>query len=238
MELLVEKWQCFDYEEITSTNDVAAKIKLENPMQKIVITAERQTKGRGRRGRNWVSEYGNLFFSQLFRTDISLSHLAFITSLSVAQTIINLKPQGEVKLKWPNDVLINGKKVCGILIESQLNGDAIIGIGVNLISVLKTQELLYPITSLSEVGINISRKEFIKAYLSHFESNLKQCQNEGFAKICIRWQDNAYKLGQMIIINQEKGIFKGIDENGFLLLEQENKIVKFSVGDVTVTEKG
>ena len=239
MERFAEDWRWVDYEEVTSTNDLAMRTRLTSDKQKVVISAKRQTKGRGRRGRSWISEEGNLFFSQLFKTEILLSELTFISSVSIAKTILEISPKKTVQLKWPNDVLINGKKVCGILIEAQPEGGAILGIGVNISSFPKRETLNYQATSLREEKIDISREEFLRRYLKIFEKTVTQCKNFGFKQISQEWQSYAYKINEKIIIQSEKkqqeGVFKGIDEKGFLLLEQEGKICKISVGEVFPT---
>ena len=242
METFIENWQWIDYEEVASTNDLAMEMQLTSDKQKLVISAKCQTKGRGRRGRNWISEEGNLFFSQLFKTEILPSELAFVSSLSIAKTILEFNSKAQVQLKWPNDVLINGKKVCGILIEAQPDGAAILGIGVNISSFPKEETLNYRATSLKEEKIDTSREAFLCKYLQVFEKTIAQCKKVGFAHISREWQSYAYKMNEPIIVRGEKkqqeGIFKGIDEKGFLLLEQKGKIYKISVGEVFPTAAG
>ena len=233
----IGKWEWVDYPILGSTNDEAKLLSNDIENRRIVITAEIQTKGRGRLGRNWISQKGNLFMSQLFKPQIKISDLVFITSLCVAEAIVNFTPDLKVNIKWPNDILINGKKFCGILIESE-NDAVIIGIGVNLINSPTDHEVIYPVTNLNDEGCQLSRQKFIESYLRLFDYYIELYRNKGFEIIRQKWLQYAYKLNNQIGIknNREEkvGIYKGIDENGFLLLEQNNKIIKISVGDVFI----
>lgn len=233
----IRKWEWFDYPTLGSTNDEAKLVSLEIKDRHIVITAEEQTKGRGRIGRNWISKKGNLFMSQLFKPQIKISDLVFISSLSVAKTISKFAINLQVNIKWPNDILIKGKKFCGILIETE-NDAVIIGIGVNLLNSPSDSEVIYPVCNLHDEGYNISRQQFIDAYLQIFDDYMDLYNKLGFKPIRQQWLQYAYKLDQQIGIRNNKeekiGIYKGIDEEGLLLLEQNNKIIKISVGDVFI----
>ncbi len=231
----IQEWEWIDYDVLESTNDTAKSFVSELKDRNIVITAMTQTKGRGRLGRNWISVKGNLFMSQIFRFQMKISDLVFISSLSVAQTVVSLAPNLQINIKWPNDVLLNGKKFCGILIESE-NDAVVIGIGVNLINSPQDTEVIYPVTDLYKEGYNISRQQFLENYLQAFDNNMELYQQQGFAIIRQQWLQYAYNLQQKIGIRNSNteliGRYKGIDEKGFLLLEQDNKIIKISAGDV------
>jgi BirA family biotin operon repressor/biotin-[acetyl-CoA-carboxylase] ligase len=231
-------WQHFDYSSLSSTNDKALEYSRTQGRLPAVFTAEEQTQGRGRRGRQWISTKGNLFMSLLLKAEVSVSDFAFISSLALAQTINQFSPILHPKIKWPNDVLINDCKISGILIESAENDCVIIGIGVNLCSSPDNSEVIYPTANLKTLGVDIDRLTFLKAYLSHFNQALHQRLSIGFEPIRQNWLSFAWHLNDIIKIRQHdqeiSGIFKGIDEQGILLLKQGKEIKKIVVGDVFI----
>lgn len=235
-ERLLENWLWRDYQEIDSTNNLAKAQSLAFDGRPVVYTAVVQTAGRGRLGRSWISRPGNLFMSQLFCPRLPVSDLVFITSVSVAETITGLTSGLDIAIKWPNDVLIAGAKICGILIESADNETVVIGTGVNLVSAPPAGQLIYPAADLRSLGFDISREFFLAAYLRHFDANLELCRRQGFSAIRKTWLKYAYRLGKPVKINHGgrvlEGIFKGIDEQGFLLLKQDEKTIKITVGDL------
>ena len=226
-------WNIEKFDEVTSTNDVAIQ-KSVNNSDSCVIVAKTQTSGRGRRGNKWISQTGNLFFSQVFTSKIAVSYLAFVTSLSISETIKNFFPSADVAIKWPNDVLIDEKKVSGILIEVTENEAVVIGIGVNVVNNPDQDQTSYSTTNLLTMGA-INNDKFLKQYLINFDKNYAICQNS-FAQIREKWLKYAARLNQKIKIKYnnkyDEGIFKGIDEDGLLLLEQGNKQIKISVAEV------
>ena len=233
--MLSNSWLWLDIKEASSTNDLAKSHNIPPEAKALVITAKQQTAGRGRRGRKWISHIGNLFLSQLISTDIDTSKLTFVTSVSLAETLSDLTSGLTVGIKWPNDILVNNKKICGVLIEQADNGNIIIGVGVNLKSHPDNRDTIYPTTDLASLGFLISRKDFLLSYLSKFDNNLSICQQD-FALIRQKWLDNALYINSLIKVklkdNIEEGTFRGIDEQGLLLLEVNNSIKKIAVGDV------
>lgn len=235
MSATIGLWQWEDYPEVGSTNDLAKEESKCFSGYPTVYTAQAQTAGRGRRGRQWVSEKGNLFMSLLFKAELPISDMVFVTSLSIAETVNRLTTDLKINIKWPNDVLIDEQKICGILIEAAENETIVIGIGVNLVASPDNAQTIYKTTSLKELGFDISREKFLQTFLLCFDANVDICRR-CFDEIRTKWLSYAYRLNQKIKIMQNKkqleGIFKGIDEQGLLLLEQEERIIKISVGDV------
>lgn len=233
--ILNNSWQWLNVEETTSTNDLAKNHNIPPEAKALIITAKRQTAGRGRRGRQWISHTGNLFFSQLISTDIDISKLTFITSVSIAETLSDLTNGLTIGIKWPNDVLVNNKKICGILIEQADNVNVIIGVGVNLKSHPDNRDIIYPTIDLASLGFSISCKDFLQNYLSKFDNNMNICQQD-FALIRQKWLEHALYINSLIKVSLkdivEEGIFKGIDEQGLLLLETNSSIKKIAAGDV------
>lgn len=226
----IRNWQWIELEETTSTNDAVKEIDGD----KTIITAKRQTAGRGRIGRKWFSQEGNLFLSQIMQSNTPMSELCFIASLSVAETLDDIIKKSSIGIKWPNDVLLNEKKVCGILLEKAEN-KTIIGLGVNLVSHPQLSETKYQTTDLQEQGVSISREQFLQIYLNKFDENYIKGQ-KNFAFIRQKWLDKALYINKDIKISQknktEAGIFRGIDQNGLLLLEQNGTIKTIAAGDV------
>ena len=229
-------WTYLFYDELGSTNDEALKF-CKTSEQKILVRAKTQTAGRGRRGRKWISSAGNLFFSLVFEYDIkNLGLLVLISALSVVQTIEKIAPNTNIKLKWPNDVLLNGAKLSGILLEKGENNYMVVGIGINITSSPKDADLLYKTTSLSEENITCSSDDFLEKFLVEFNYNLGFIEKNKKNILRQEWLKRAAGLGKEIIIRQENttltGIFSGIDDDMSLLLKQEDKISKIMVGDL------
>lgn len=234
----IADWLWTDYEEVGSTNDVAKDLtNSANEHKKYVITTRHQSNGRGRRGRNWVSLDGNLFMSMA--TEVALQdfcQVVFVVSLSLLETIKELSPTIDVQLKWPNDVLVQGCKISGILLEKGQGDYLVIGMGVNIKAAPDFPDLLYPTTSLQTWGIQSDRISFLKAYLRVLDANWQLWQEKGFAAIRKNWLNNAKGLGTEITVHTHKedkeGIFESVDDNGALLLKKDDKIEKIYAGDV------
>lgn len=224
-----------------STNDDAIIYSERAEHKKFVVLAEQQTQGRGRRGRNWIGENGNLFASLGIVYPLNrCGDLAFIASLAVAQTILDLSPKEDIKIKWPNDVLVRNHKISGILIEKGANDYLIVGIGVNISSAPSLDNTAYKATSLQDIYISIGCSDFLESLLNNFDLLMEENIRHGFAPIRNKWLKYAAAIGKEIKIMQEqttkKGIFSGIDDNGRLLLQTDDKIEKISAGDVFIIQ--
>ena len=229
-------WQIYSYETLESTNDEIRRF-CSGKNQYVVVQTKKQTAGRGRRGRTWQSLAGHLFFSVAFEFDLrNLGALVLISALSVLQTVCAFAPNADVELKWPNDVLLNGSKVCGILLEKGPENYMIIGIGVNVAQSPDNAAMLYPTTSLKKAGISTDANAFLQRFLPIFAANLEDFAQSGTEPIRRAWLSHAAGLNRPIIVKQEKtelhGIFQGLDSDGRLLLQHNNQITAVSVGDV------
>lgn len=213
------------FDVLDSTNDTA-----KNYPPFSVICADRQTKGKGRMGRKWESESGNLFMSVVLPNTPDAPKYSFIAALAVARTLSPLP----VHIKWPNDILLEGKKVCGILLEAFEN-KLIIGIGVN-VAHTPEKKMMYPVTSLAACGETVSSKELLNFILQNLESVIQSFDKFGFERIRQQWLEFAVGLHKTIKVrlpNGEKiGTFDGITENGALMLKTPNKKQIITVGDV------
>jgi len=217
------KWEIKQFNSLVSTNLTARSCE-----PGTIVMAETQTGGRGRYGRVWQSPKGNLYVSFVFESDPKRDpYLSFITGLALAESL----PEFSVQLKWPNDVLLDGKKVAGILLET--TGDKIIvGIGVNLL-INPDKNMLYPTANL---GGKLSPIALVKRLMIQYEALFRVFEQKGFKKIRSRWLDLAVGVGETISVhlpNEELiGQFKGISPEGALLLKVGKVVHSITAGDV------
>lgn len=218
-------------DEAVSTNSECLARAREGDPGLLWITAERQTGGRGRRGRAWFSEPGNLYASLLLvdAAPVERLHaLPLAAAVAVHRAIRRVMPPGapEVSIKWPNDILIDGRKTCGILLEGEGLPDGryalVIGCGVNVAAMPK--EALYPVTSLRQVGVTVSPAElFAHLFVTMAETLSLWDRGAGMAAIIDQWKAAAKGIGETITVNLPdrslSGRFVGIDEDGRLLLD-------------------
>jgi len=239
----IGKWHWADFEELDSTNDKAVALSKQPPAAFYVVTAKRQTKGRGRRGREWISREGNLFMSVGLPFDVqNIGHLVFIVSLSLFFAVKKIAPAVPLFLKWPNDLLVANQKISGILLEKGENGYIIAGIGVNVVSAPDLGKAAsYRSASLKSLGVETDRTEILKCFLHEFDIYLQLWNERGFASVKKIWLENVKGLGEEIVVNGEKekirGVFRGVDETGLLLLEHDDKVIKIFAGDIVYVQK-
>ena len=233
-------------DEASSTNSFLLDPSISGNINGTTLIAEKQTKGRGRKERQWYSTKGlNLTFSILltdkkfFTKHFNL--INFATALSTAMAIENLF-QLKTELKWPNDVLINNKKVAGILIESSSKGEKIervvIGIGINVNQTSFQGSYNIQPTSLKlETGENIERETLLAELLNVFEETLKEILSN-YKWILKEWKERCRMIGEKISVSDgeknKNGIFDDIDENGFMILKEKDKVEKIYYGDVSI----
>jgi BirA family transcriptional regulator, biotin operon repressor / biotin---[acetyl-CoA-carboxylase] ligase len=232
-------------DETTSTNTACLAAALAGDGGNLWITAARQSGGRGRRGRTWVSEPGNLYASLLL-IDLApmdrLGSLPLAVAVAVQQAVRAVLPAGSapVEVKWPNDILIGRKKTCGILIEGEALPDGryalVIGIGINVATM--PDNPLYPVTCLRQEGAAVSAEElFAHLYAAMAEALEDWNAGHGVAAIVARWRDVACGIGEKITVNLPdrsiSGLFAGIDDSGLLRLDTgESRLMTIAAGDV------
>jgi BirA family biotin operon repressor/biotin-[acetyl-CoA-carboxylase] ligase len=222
-----------EFPALESSNKTAwQKIQLQPNINNHVIIAAQQSSGRGRSGRIWQSPLGNLYFSFIHKVQNKnlLEVISFLVATSLNQTARFFLPNKQVKIenKWPNDLLIDGKKISGILIENKKSKfgefDCVIGVGINLIS--SPVDIAYPATNFIELESSVERIQFLEKFLENFFILINKFQNFGFEPIRNLWIANAFRLKQEIILNlfnkKLSGIFEDIDKNGFLILRKKD----------------
>ena len=198
------------------------------------IMARQQTAGRGRRGRAWADPPGNFAASLVLRPQggpADAARLSFVAALAVHDALRQLcGPQLNLSLKWPNDVLLNGGKLSGILLESIGSGGAIhalvIGIGINLAAAPDMDQVepgaLRPVSLQGETGLTVSPDDMLDALALAFDDWHRQMRDFGFAPIRAAWLARAARLGETITARtgtaETTGRFDGIDDTGALVL--------------------
>lgn len=226
-----------------STNDDATKAAREGAAEGTLIWARRQTKGRGRRGRSWVSPEGNLHLSIVLRPDMlpaRAGETAFIAALASADACKSLAPAADIRCKWPNDVLADGRKVGGLLIESSILAARIewlvVGVGINLAS--HPEGVEFPATHLGRhAGTTIPVEEGLGVFMAAFEARYRLWREQGFAPIRAAWLQSAAGLGGPIRVRLENeelfGTFVGLDNEGALKLSlSDGAKRRITAGDV------
>lgn len=231
------------FDTVGTTMDVARDL-LNNPSavgsKGAVVWATEQTGGRGRHGRQWTSPPGNLYTTVILNHDRPItdaSQLALVTGISMSEAIADDLPAGSVTMKWPNDLLINGAKNVGILLEG--NGTSaspvLIGSGVNITSA--PTDTPYPATTLRDAGSNIEPAHLLERYIDALSRWTERWNNQGFSPIRAQWLTIAAGIGKPVTIRlpggEKRGTFIDVDEVGTLVLETEGgKTEKVSAGDV------
>jgi BirA family transcriptional regulator, biotin operon repressor / biotin---[acetyl-CoA-carboxylase] ligase len=237
------------FEQTTSTNDVIEKLARDGVREGVVVFAEAQTKGRGRLGRKWISpERKGLWFSVLLRPDLRPQEATQLTVASATalrraiQSETGLKPE----IKWPNDILVGGKKVAGILTELSAELDRVkhvilgIGVDVNLGAGEFPSELRKQATSLKiEAGRVISRPELAAAILRELDADYARICAGKFSGIADEWEKHCTTIGKDVTVEigdrKIRGRAESLDDAGALLLRTEHgRLETITGGDVTL----
>lgn len=245
---LLNDYHLLSYDVLDSTNEEAKRLAGGGASHGAVIWARRQTAGRGRMGREWISAEGNLFVSVLLSPHKDLadcSQLSFVAAVAAAETLEGIAPgDEEITCKWPNDVLLGGKKLGGILLEAfTMQDDAgksrqwvAVGVGINVDSF--PEHVMFPATCLKQAGVEIiSAKIVLSRFIYNFIHRYDSWAKKGFKETHAEWMKRAYRLGHGIEVvigeKQVEGVFDGIDPAGRLLLKQgSGAVTGISAGDV------
>ncbi|MGH6889534.1 MAG: biotin--[acetyl-CoA-carboxylase] ligase [Rhizomicrobium sp.] len=232
------------FTELDSTNAEARRMAASGAPVPLWICADRQTQGRGRRGRVWDSRRGNLAATLLLwpkKPVAECAQLSFVAALAVAATVARHAPEADIRVKWPNDVLAGGSKIAGILLESASEEGArpawlAVGIGINLASHPEGTE--FPATSLSALNANVPPVAEALTVLARAWTRWYDIWTEqGFGPVRDGWLARAAGLGGRIRARlgggESSGVFEGIDGSGALLLrEHSSRLRTISAGEV------
>lgn len=226
-------------DEVDSTNSHAMRLAQAGETGPVWITADRQTAGRGRRGRGWEQGAGNLAATLLI-TDppADFAQLSFAAALAVAETADHFAPAIPIAVKWPNDVLAEGRKMAGILLEAGQSGGRgwlAVGIGINLAHFPDGTE--FPATALSSFVTPPAPLEALAVLAARFARWYDAWMDDGFETVRTAWLARAKGLGGAIrarLANGDirHGLFDGIDGAGSLLLNEQGNITAITAGEV------
>lgn len=228
--------------ETDSTNEEARRRALAGERGPLWIRAERQSAGRGRRGRGWTGLDGNLFCTGLYVLDASpgqAAQLSFAAALAAAEACETVIDPDRVKVKWPNDVLIGGRKACGILLESGAapGGGLWLAVGVGLNCAAHPDDAERPATSLAAEGAELAAADAFTLLARRFDLWRSRWARDGFAALRDPWLARAHGLGAPCIARlkegEARGVFAGLGEDGALRLDLANGERRYiSAGDV------
>lgn len=234
------------YPRLTSTMEVARQEAKKEAPEGTIVIADEQTAGRGRLGRAWLTPRGNIALSLVLYPRLAdLPSLIMLASLAVVRSI-KVVTGLKLQIKWPNDVQIRGRKVCGILIETDVRKDevnyAIIGIGLNVNLKLGDfpPEIQSLATSLSEeLGREVPRLSVIRSLLVEIEEQYLTLKAGG--SLYEEWRDNLVTLGQQVRVKSAENVYEGVaesvDRDGSLLLRApDGQLTRMLAGDVTLRE--
>ncbi|MDW7649840.1 MAG: biotin--[acetyl-CoA-carboxylase] ligase [Bacillota bacterium] len=233
--------------EVESTNRVLRELADKGEPEGTVVLAEQQTAGRGRLGRSWSSPQGGVWLSVLLRPSLPpfkvqlVTLLAAVAAVEATETVVGITPG----IKWPNDLLVDGKKLAGILTEVSAEMERVnylilgIGINVNIPAGNFTGELTETATSLqAATGSSTDRVAWVKTFLTKLEREYIRAQKQGFSDVLERWRRYSVTIGYAVDVNLGNHTVSGtavdIDEQGALLVKTDTAVETFLAGDVSL----
>ena len=237
-------WQLVIQETATSTSDVL--FAQQTLTEGMAVLARQQTAGRGRQGRLWQSKLDDGMYLSLAlfpkRAMRDWPSLSFVTALALLGALQQLIPDIKVGLKWPNDLLVNDKKICGILLEAKQDM-LVLGCGVNLKNAPDIAGARFPATDLlKETGQRLAPQKLAEAFLGIFQTYYHDWQATGFSAHYDLYKSHLLFVSQHISITQGEhvvtGIMRGISKTGDLLIEDDKAtVISLSTGDVNLIGK-
>jgi BirA family biotin operon repressor/biotin-[acetyl-CoA-carboxylase] ligase len=224
------------YDHVDSTSAVALRLVQSGVKGNYVIFSKQQTEGKSGYGNEWFSPEGNFFLSLLLEPTFTIqsgAELSFVTSLAIRDAIISVLGVNylDISFKWPNTILLNGKKIGGILLESSSTPQKnipnwfIVGIGINLMHYQEGTD--FPSTSLKHEGFGeIPSNLLLNAFMENFSNRYNIWRNRGFAILKLEWLKSAFNINKPITVlfkgQKLTGVFEGIDDVGTLLMRLED----------------
>lgn len=218
------------FDQVESTNNLAFDLFAQGAaVGHTIILADSQTKGRGRSNRDWISPAGNLYMSLLLQIDDAAraTNYSFLAACVLGDALQSFGVK--TAYKWPNDLMLDGKKLAGILLEKKNINHCevlVIGLGLNLVS--------SPAYATSLQNFQISREEILEKFCEIFTKLEAEYKNFGFTFLRNKWLKNCYKFKEKVTLSSgQSGIFNGIDSAGNLLLLDENGVEqKIAVAEI------
>ena len=246
---LPEFYTLHHFTQVASTNATAKQLAQDGAPEGTLVVADAQSQGRGRSGRNWASPPGNLYLSLLLRPTESaavVAQLSFAVALSVFDLLAPHLAEHDLRLKWPNDVLVDGRKISGILLESSATPDnnlawLIIGVGLNIANVpgavADTGTCLHDLRAR-----DTDVEQCLAGFTDHFLHWLQSWRNDGFAPIRTAWLERCGGLGQALRVRAGRehfdGKFENLDDDGALIVKLQNgDLRRVTAGEVFFAEQ-
>ncbi len=242
------------FDSIDSTQNQALKMADDPANNGTVIIAAKQTGGKGRSGRKWISPKGGIWFSIILQPkfDISITTLFPIASALALSNAFEKTLEISPELKWPNDLTIKGKKVAGMLVDVSLESNRIenlvLGVGINFdVDVKQIEKILrgtsnfYGVASLSEQKKKVKPIQLVQTFLVEFEKIYELLNTKQTKKIISEWTKRSSTIGKNVELETRDGKIKGkaikIDEDGALVVSSNNKQIRIIAGDITHVSK-
>ncbi len=239
------------YREVESTNDVAFDLAKKDAKEGTVVIADAQTKGRGRLQRKWISPPGvNLYMSVIFRPSISSKDATILTLVSAIALYEAVNSYGiKCQIKWPNDLLVNRRKVAGVLTEMEPDGDRVqfvlVGLGINLnMTRSMMNDLMGEVSEIAtsvmeESGHEVDRSEFAANVINLLETWYEVFNSKGKPAVISEWKKRWGDLDKRVRVRINRNLIEGVaydlDDDGFLLLRKDNgEVERIIVGDLSV----
>lgn len=226
-------FKIFEFDTLPSTNAEARSLAINGAQEYSAIWAHQQSGGKGRGGRKWHSPRGNLYVSYILRPKVFINlatQLSLVTAVALGDTLSEYLETSRIKNKWPNDLLVDGKKIAGILLETTSNKAGvtewvIIGCGVNIANYPVLSN--YKTTSLNkEIGVEIPIREFLFNFGNYLEIRYKNWLEYGIVEARNIWLERVTGLGSQILVKlptlELRGVFEGLDPSGALVLKNNN----------------
>lgn len=238
------------FESIDSTQNQAMKMATNPANNGTILIAEKQTDGKGRMGRKWISPKGGIWFSIILRPQFDISVITLFpmaSALALSNAIektLNIKSE----LKWPNDITLKGKKIAGMLVDASIESNKIenivLGVGINFnVDVRQIEKMLkdtpnfYGVSSLSDQNKRIKPVLLVQTFLNELEKICDFLNSKDTKKIIKDWTKKSSTIGQIVELNTKEGRIKGkaikIDEDGALVISENKKNIRVIEGDIT-----
>ena len=231
----------------TSSSDLAWQAAAEGAASGTAFLVGEQTAGRGRRGSGWSSARGGMYLSVLLRPQVAASEiwgLSFVAALAIRGALAARIPDHDVRLKWPNDVLVRGGKICGLLLEAR-DGAVVIGTGVNITPVAAVPGAKLPAISLRDLGdTTTTPTELATSYGARLLAGAMRWEQQGFSPVRLEWLEHCAHMGGRVRVTTgatggnapAEGDFVDLGEDGSLVLRDDDGVARrITTGDVELT---
>ena len=229
----------------SSSSDLAWQAAAEGAPSGQAFLVGEQTAGRGRRGASWSSMRGGMYLSVLLRPSLlpqAYFGLSFVAALAIREELGRRLAGYDVRLKWPNDVLVGGGKISGILLEARGHA-VVIGTGVNIVPVSAVANARLPAISVNDLGGDVSPSELAESYGNNLLARVESYVRSGFEPVRLEWLLHCAHIGDRVRVSTGAdviaGLFDDLDTDGALVLRDDaDRRIRVTTGDVELMGKG